>query len=570
MRNLALSTVVGLGLLGSMVMVSQSFAQDQVEERTSLRREMSSSRRVGYLRQRTDSESQEYQFVLKDAYDKATYHVIEQSGLDLAEFVDRYVSLHGATEGGTDGSPLRFSANQVTALDDQKPVSAKATNVRPASFVAPDARPIAPPRELGDIRVAALTDGLPAPSEVIGTPPLSMEIETSPESYVVEPPVTGFGWMRPPAAIGNRLDGRAYISADYLLWKTTGMQLPPLVTGNPLGTPANQAGVIGVPSTTVLIGNGTILDDAQSGFKFGAGYWFNERVALEGELFFLFEQNVGYRYDSSLNQILGRPFINLAPLAPPIRYDTELVYFPPNIDGYVNVYASSEFVGSALRLKFRLNDECQNPCVGGCSTSCDAKPKWGGLNLTAGYRYLELREYLRIEERVITAADQFDIADNFSTRSRFNGLEIGFDGDLHFNLVDVNVFSRLAGGVTNNRVQISGQTDQTTGAVVTTGNSGILAQASNIGAYNSDAASLVGEFGIDLQRQLTSNLRVNVGYSVLYWGNVARAGEQIDLNVHPGLFQPPTAVPGTIGAQPTYRFSDYFAHGLNAGVTFVF
>ena len=182
MRHLSLTTISWLCLLATAFLVSPSSANAQEEGRAALlRREMSSSRRVGYLRQRTDGDSDRDAFVLKDAYDKQTYQILAEPGLDLAEFVDRYVSLHGETEDGGSESQLRFATERVTALDDKKPVSARATTVRPAAFEAADARPMQEPRERSGVRVAALTDGLPAPSEVLQTqPPLAAEIETSP------------------------------------------------------------------------------------------------------------------------------------------------------------------------------------------------------------------------------------------------------------------------------------------------------------------------------------------------------------------------------------------------------
>ena len=48
--------------------------------------------------------------------------------------------------------------------------------------------------------------------------------------------------------------GRVWLRADYLMWFTTGTRLPPLVTTSPQGTPANQAGVLGAPGTTILFG----------------------------------------------------------------------------------------------------------------------------------------------------------------------------------------------------------------------------------------------------------------------------------------------------------------------------
>ena len=77
-------------------------------------------------------------------------------------------------------------------------------------------------------------------------------------------------------------------------------------------------------------------------------------------------------------------------------------------------------------------------------------------------------------------------------------------------------------------------------------------------------ASLVTQLGFDASMKLTSCLYVNAGYSFLYWGDVVRAGEQIDSRLQPGLFPAYTVPAGTIGALPTHKLSDFYAHGLRA------
>jgi hypothetical protein len=191
--------------------------------------------------------------------------------------------------------------------------------------------------------------------------------------------------------------------------------------------------------------------------------------------------------------------------------------------------------------------------------------------LTAGYRHLDLSELLRVEEYLVAGGDIFDIYDEFGTSSRFHGIEVGFEGDFRCSKNNLlNIFSRVAVGMNTNNISIAGQTIDTIAAVTTTRDGGILAQASNIGTSSHRQASLAAEFGLNLRTKWTSHLSSNVGYSCLFWGNVARPGEQIDMNVNPNLFPPPTAVPGTIGAQRTHRLSDFFAHGLNAGLTYSF
>ena len=190
--------------------------------------------------------------------------------------------------------------------------------------------------------------------------------------------------------------------------------------------------------------------------------------------------------------------------------------------------------------------------------------------MSLGYRYLDLQESLLIREQVTSGLDQFDINDDFSTESTFHGIEFGMDADFWWANACVNVFGRFAAGANQNSVLIDGQTTALIGTVETTSTGGILTQASNIGVQDRTLAAMMMELGFNLKAPITRRAWANIGYSGIYWGNVARAGEQIDLNVNPGLFPPPTAALGTVGAKPTHKLNDYFTHGLNAGLTIVF
>jgi Putative beta barrel porin-7 (BBP7) len=390
--------------------------------------------------------------------------------------------------------------------------------------------------------------------------------------------IGGSGGNRPSAG-----PGRVWFGSEYLLWQTSGMYLPPLVTSNPLNTSAQTAGVIGVPSTQVLLGNQYILDGANSGIRFGGGFRLCEWAALEGDYFQLFGQEASFNYDASLGVILGRPFINLAPLQDPVRYDTQLIHFPPTVTGNLRISAASDFFGAGGRLRLSLLRNCClpcnpcNSCDSGCKSSCDTFtaccPPCVGLqafNLTLGYRHLNLKDHLRIDETVIAAGDRFEIYDEFRAQSAFHGFEFGLDTAYCCHLVNFGGFGRIAAGMTTNDIHIGGQTIDVINNVTTTRVGGILAQSSNSGDYQRNVASFVAETGLNLNARITSRISARAGYSVLYWGNVARAGDQIDLHVNPDLFPPATAVPGTIGAQPTFKLNDYFAHGLNTGITVSF
>jgi hypothetical protein len=70
---------------------------------------------------------------------------------------------------------------------------------------------------------------------------------------------------------------------------------------------------------------------------------------------------------------------------------------------------------------------------------------------------------------------------------------------------------------------------------------------------------------------LTPRLRAWAGYTFLYWSEVARAGDQVNLNVNPALLQPGTGpVSGPFEPSFSFRDSGFWAHGLNLGLEYRF
>src|SRR5439155_9228152 len=119
--------------------------------------------------------------------------------------------------------------------------------------------------------------------------------------------------------------GRIWFSGEYLLWWSSGMGLPPLVTGAPPGTPLNipnpaggapipVAGILGQPTTTVLFGGGQSNNSVRSGARLRAGAWLDEcnMLGVEGSFFFLGNQNQNFTSVALANNIVMRPFFNVA------------------------------------------------------------------------------------------------------------------------------------------------------------------------------------------------------------------------------------------------------------------
>ena len=125
---------------------------------------------------------------------------------------------------------------------------------------------------------------------------------------------------------------------------------------------------------------------------------------------------------------------------------------------------------------------------------------------------------------------------------------------------------RLGIGNVNQTVTIGGQSNIVDAGVASSFNTGILAQRTNIGTYSRDKFTMIPELGVTLGYQLTKRIRGTIGYSLIYWGNVVRPGDQVDLDLNPNLFAP-EQTPFTGPLRPQFDFveTDYWVQGVSFG-----
>ena len=128
---------------------------------------------------------------------------------------------------------------------------------------------------------------------------------------------------------------------------------------------------------------------------------------------------------------------------------------------------------------------------------------------------------------------------------------------------------RVGIGNVHQTVLIDGSTSITENNITTDHNAGFLTQRTNIGTYQRDRFTMVPELGITLGYQMTRRLRGTIGYSLIYWGNVVRPGDQVDLDVNTNLL-PPEVNPFTGPLRPQFQFqqTDYWVQGLSYGLEF--
>ncbi len=363
--------------------------------------------------------------------------------------------------------------------------------------------------------------------------------------------------------------GRVWADAELLLWWMRGMNTPPLVTASPSGTPRALAGVIGAPTTRVLFGDERIDNDLTAGFRVRAGFWLDDcqTCGLEGSYFFLGPQTTNRTFTCLDAPVIARPFIDVNPGVPnPFGAavagfgspNSELVCFPGVLNGTVNVHARTFFEGFDVNARHNL------------WCGCDYR-----LDLLAGYRYLRLEDELDVTENltVLTAANPaiplgttFFVQDRFGTTNTFNGGQIGVAGERRSGRWVLSGRTLVALGNTHSEVNIAGVTQAVTpGGAVITNAGGLLTQPTNMGRFEDDRFAVVYESQAALGYQVTEGIRAFVSYSFLYWSNVSRAGDQIDLVVNSSQIPP-----GTLVGAPRPAFvrhdTDFWAQGISFGV----
>ncbi len=365
-------------------------------------------------------------------------------------------------------------------------------------------------------------------------------------------------------------------SAEFLLWQIKGANVPPLVTTGSV----DSLGILGLPGTTTLYG-GNVDYSARTGGRFALGFGLNCDCTTGIELGYFFLGGGANRFGASSSgdansSVLSRPFINVNP--DPNEQSVQIVAFPGVASGSVQVFSSSSLQGADLNMFCNLF--CRPAC---CESNCEPADlcKFDAfrrasfrVDIFAGPRWLQLNEDLAIAEQVtdLATGTSFSIVDRFETRNNFYGGQVGARAEWQRGRYFVNVLGKVAVGATHQEVRIRGTTVITEpGGAPNVQQGGLLALPTNIGTYSRDKFSVVPEIGTNFGCQVSDRLRIFAGYTFLYWSNVVRPGDQIDLGINPTQL-PTAAGPGVLvgPARPafTFRDTDFWAHGINLGLEF--
>ncbi len=380
--------------------------------------------------------------------------------------------------------------------------------------------------------------------------------------------------------------GRYYLRGEYLRWRFDGMDTPPLVVG---GTIVDEE----LTDPETLFGGSQLLHKHRSGGRvtFGAfldpcGFW-----AVEGDYLTFGSTSDNFSIGGSANPDygIGRPFFAIPPGSDsegkqlPIERIEDVVF--TDIGGTVAVGVNSQFVSGGLRLVHNLcciemggpaccdNIGCGGS-VGRCGGSGPCRRSGYGtrrIDMSFGLRYADLQEQIAVHEDLqqTGGGDHFILDDSFNTDNDFLGAELGFHWEWIHRRWKIDLLSKMAIGNTRHRVTIDGST--LINGTLQEPVGGLLAQSTNIGTYENDQLSVLPELGLRLSYKLAENLDFNIGYTFLYWSNIVRPGDQIDLDVNPNLIAGGSVIPelGT-PSRPRVLFeeTDFWAQGLSFGLEY--
>jgi hypothetical protein len=350
---------------------------------------------------------------------------------------------------------------------------------------------------------------------------------------------------------------RWWADADFLFGWVRSSGVPVLLTSSPAGTPQASAGVAGSSTTSILFGGSNFGGDVRPGFRLGCGGWLDEErtFGFEAGFFMIGNDNDGFSISSPTGTpIIARPFTDVSMGAPA----ADLIAFPGVSTGTASVALhSNEFWG--------VNVDFEEVITRSSSY------RWEGL---LGYRFLRFNDGLEVSTfqvspgtAAVPAGTQTTTADRFTAENSFNGVDLGTRFEFFGPRWSAALTAKLAVGSVNRSVGIEGLTTVTEpdGAVLQHAG-GILALSSNTGVHTSNDWVIAPEGGVTFNWALTDNIALRLGYTLIYWTDVARAAGQVSTNLNSQLFPP--ATPGAAPLSPTFTLqkSDIWLQTMNLGV----
>ncbi len=373
--------------------------------------------------------------------------------------------------------------------------------------------------------------------------------------------------------------GRFWIRDEYMGFFTKGDSLPVLVTtAGPTG---------GLPATTPLYGGNQVNNGFVSGNWLQAGMWLDccQQWGIQANYFFLGPQTANYYNSSDGSPILARPFIDNNPNSPGVSQ--ELIAYPGTVVGSICIDDKTSFMGAGALLRHNLCCmQCCDPCAGSCGNSpgigwgnnrggCFSGQNCCRLDFLTGFQYYNLRDQLNITENLtststtngVPVGTQITVRDSFHTQNNFYGAALGLVLQKYRGRWVHELQGIVSLGSNVERISINGSTTTSfPGQTTSVQQGGLYALSTNIGNYSHSNFTAIPQISARLGYRLTERLTAYVGYTFIYWGQVALAGNQVSTTINSSYLPGGGAVP-TGPASPAYSLHEtgFWAQGITIG-----
>lgn len=364
------------------------------------------------------------------------------------------------------------------------------------------------------------------------------ELEPVADAPISHAPIASSGAVCSPQMFQVRTKTNKWLRYDTLLWWVEERDTPPLIA-----TGANSVTQFGDPISSGLA----------PGFRVDYGHYFGDgTIGLGLKVSGLFGEDEDYQISSTdPANVITRPFFNTNGIGGP-QFDQLIVSGLGPTTGSFS--ATSEFDYLASEVYGRMNfDKSSNYSI----------------DLIGGFSAFMIDDMLSLTSISDQGGTRTTLNDMFDVENRFYGGQLGIETMFHKGKWSLTTLTKVHLGNMNNRVAISGSSRNAVlpdppgpGADFT---NGFFVQGQQ-GTYEDDEFSFAPELGLRLGYSPRCNVELTVGYSMIYWNNVALAGEQINPYLDGTLILSNTA--GAQAALYEVEKGSLWMQGIDLGVIF--
>jgi Putative beta barrel porin-7 (BBP7) len=351
--------------------------------------------------------------------------------------------------------------------------------------------------------------------------------------------------------LGNML---GWGEVEALLWWAPHTQTPPLVV---------QGGATQFPQTVLLGGSNEPLGGEMiPGLRANFGFWLDDcqSIGAGGRVFGLFGTESTHTFSSNGTSSLGVPYLDIfqAQQGQPLQ-GAQIVAQGSQGQGVntgsITVGTDTDFIAAEAYGRLLL-----------------ARTGTSRADMIGGYTFARLDDALGLSTRSVngitdaiidgTVTETFD---QFSTSNTFHGGHIGFTTDITRGRWTFSTLGKVALGTMSQESIVGGRrtiTPPTGNGPQVTQNNGILTYGSNDGTLQRDVFTFIPEAGAKLRYCLTPKVKFNVGYTFIFFPDVAMASSLIDPVVDTRQSEP--------FPQSRIGSDTYYLHGVDLGLSYQF